>query len=336
MHRRVTYPAASVAVLALLTTVLVIGNSPSPPSAEAVGTTTSTTTTSTTSTTSTTTTTTTTTTIGSTTSTLLTAPVSGFYLDIGGSASLGYQPDGVAHHNGHRTKQGYANDVKALEANNVNLNLRQVGCPGETVQSMLGLLKNVCDHLPVTQLMRSVVILTDDANEVGLVTIDLGFNNIRPCLLPRTVEQSCVNQSVSLVREYLPRILRVLKEAAGPNVYFVGLEYEDPFLGYFLKGSSGPTIATETLEAMSSMNATLIQVYSKANIAIANVPGAYQSENVGPRTLANVGTIPQNVDTACLLTWMCTPPPFGPDDHPNNAGYMAIARTIVATLPEKW
>ena len=292
--------------------------------------------TSTTSTTSTTTTTTTTTTIGSTTSTLLTAPVSGFYLDIGGSASLGYQPDGVAHHNGHRTKQGYANDVKALEANNVNLNLRQVGCPGETVQSMLGLLKNVCDHLPVTQLMRSVVILTDDANEVGLVTIDLGFNNIRPCLLPRTVEQSCVNQSVALVREYLPRILKILKEAAGPNVHFVGLEYEDPFLGYYFNGSSGPTIATETLEAMSSMNATLFQVYSKANIAIANVPGAYLSENDSPRTLANVGTIPQNVDTACLLTWICTPPPYGPDDHPNNAGYLTIARAIVATLPAKW
>ncbi len=188
----------------------------------------------------------------------------------------------------------------------------------------------------MTQLMRSVDILTGHGNDVGLVTIDMGFNNIRPCLLPTIVEQSCVNQGVTLVREYLPRILKDLQNAAGPNVHFVGLEYEDPFLGYYLNGSTGPTIATESLDAMSSMNATLNEVYTKANIPIANVPGAYQSDNNSPRTLANVGTIPQNVDTACLWTWICTPPPFGPDDHPNNAGYMIIAQAIVATLPKKW
>jgi lysophospholipase L1-like esterase len=323
---------ATVAVLTLLVTVFLVGRSPSPPLAGAAGTTTTTTTTSSTPTsiapitTST----------ASTTPTLPTAPVSGFYLDIGGSASLGFQPDGVPHHDGHRTNEGYANDVKALEDKNVSLDLLQLGCPGETVQSMLGLLKNTCYHLPVTQLMRSVDALTGDGNEVGLVTIDLGFNNIRPCLLPKTVEQSCVNQAVTLVRQYLPRILKDLQDAAGPNVYFVGLEYEDPFLGYYLEGSIGPTIATETLVAMSSMNAALNEVYTKANIPIANVPGAYQSDNDSPRMLANVGTIPQNVDTACLWTWICTPPPFGPDDHPNNAGYMIIARAIVATLPKKW
>ncbi len=39
-----------------------------------------------------------------------------FYLDIGGSSSLGTQPTGIATHNGHRTPLGYANDLKRIEA----------------------------------------------------------------------------------------------------------------------------------------------------------------------------------------------------------------------------
>jgi hypothetical protein len=310
MQRRVTYPAMAVAVMALTLSVFLIGPSPSSPRASAADTT--------------------------TTSLASAPPVAGFYLDLGGSASLGFQPDGVPHHNGHRTNEGYANDVKDLEAKRVTLTLLQLGCPGETVRSMLGLLKNTCYQLPVTQLTRAIQALTTDGDEPGLVTIDLGFNNIRPCILRAEVVQTCVNQGVTQVRQYLPRILKDLEGAAGPNVHFVGLEYADPFLGYYLNGPTGPALATQTLTAMSLMNAALNQVYRAANIAVANVPGAYKSDNNSPQSLANVGTIPQNVDTACVWTWMCTPPPFGPDDHPNNAGYTIIAQTIIATLPTKW
>lgn len=338
MRRRITYSAIAVAVIALTVTMFLVGHSSVPPLAGAADTTSTSTTTTTgsTTTTSSSTSTSTSTTSSTTTSTTPSPPVAGFYLDIGGSASLGFQPDGVLHHNGHRTNEGYANDVKALEAKNVTLTLRQVGCPGETVQSMLGLLKNACYHLPVTQLMRSIDALTANGNEPGLVTIDLGFNNIRPCLLPTVVEQTCVSQGVTLVRQYLPRILKELQEAAGPNVHFVGLEYADPFLGYYLDGASGPAIATQSLTAMTQMNVTLDEVYTQANIPVANVPGAYESDNNSPENLANVGAIPQNVQEVCLWTWMCTPQPFGPDDHPNNAGYMIIAKTIIATLPTKW
>jgi hypothetical protein len=330
LMRRMTYSAIAVAVFALAFAVFLVGHLSSPPGAGAADTTTTSSTTTTLSSTS------TSTSSSTTTSTTPSTPVAGFYLDIGGSTSLGFQPDGVPHHNGHRTDEGYANDVKALEAKNVTLTLRQVGCPGETVQSMLGLLKNTCYHLPVTQLMRSIDALTAYGNEPGLVTIDLGFNNIRPCLLPTVVEQTCVNQGVTLVRQYLPRILKELQEAANPDVHFVGLEYADPFLGYYLEGPTGPAIASQSLTAMTLMNVTLNNVYAKAKIPVANVPGAYKSENNSPETLANVGVIPQNVESVCQWTWMCTPPPFGPDDHPNNAGYMIIARTIIATLPTKW
>ena len=61
-----------------------------------------------------------------------------FYLDIGGSESLGFQPTGISGHNGERTNTGYANDLLLREGlKGVALQLQQVGCPGDTVQSML-------------------------------------------------------------------------------------------------------------------------------------------------------------------------------------------------------
>lgn len=309
MKRRLAYSALAVLVLALFAGVYLIGRSTSTPNASAA-----------------------------TTSTTLntTAPVTGFYLDIGGSASLGFQPDGVLHHNGRRTTEGYANDVIGLEAKNIAFSLRQVGCPGETVQSMLGLFPNHCYHLPITQLSRSVDALIANGDEEGLVTIDLGFNNIRACMLAKGVSQFCVNQGVNYVKQDMPKILKILQGAAGPNVHFVGIEYADPFLGYYLDDSDGPAVATETLNAMTLMDNTLAAAYGAAGIPVANVSGAYQSDNDSPVTVANVGTIPQNVAIACQWTWMCTPPPFGPDDHPNEAGYEIIAKSIVATLPTKW
>jgi hypothetical protein len=311
MQRRLAYSALAVLVLALLAGVYLVGRATSTPNASAATTSTSTT-------------------------LNTTAPVTGFYLDIGGSASLGFQPDGVLHHNGKRTDEGYANDVIALEAKNIAFSLRQVGCPGETVQSMLGLFANHCYHLPTTQLEKSVDALIADGDEEGLVTIDLGFNNIRPCMLAKGVSQFCVNQGVNYVKQDMPKILKILQGAAGPNVHFVGIEYADPFLGYYLNANGGPAVATETLNAMTLMNNTLAAAYEAANIPVANVAGAYQSDNNSPYTLANVGTIPHNVAIACQWTWMCTPPPFGPDDHPNNAGYMIIAKSVVATLPTNW
>ncbi|HQU26384.1 MAG TPA: hypothetical protein PLS29_05065, partial [Acidimicrobiales bacterium] len=97
------------------------------------------------------------TTTTSTTTTSTPASMSAFYLDVGASASLGFQPTGVPHHNGARTNTGYANDLIYREAlRGVTLTLDQIGCPGETVESMLS--TTVADHcyqLPMTQLRRA-------------------------------------------------------------------------------------------------------------------------------------------------------------------------------------
>lgn len=273
-----------------------------------------------------------------TSTTLASAAVSAFYLDIGASASLGFQPTGVLHHNGARTNTGYANDLVYREAlRGMSLDLDQIGCPGETVESMLS--TTTADHcysLPMTQLRRAEQILQADQGQTGLVTVDLGFNDLRVCLYHLPADTACAARGVAAVAADLPRIINDLKSAAGPNVRFVGLLYNDPYLGYYLDGTVGPPDATVTLQWTDQLNTVLTHVYQSTGVAVANVPVLFDT-NVSTRvSVDNVGQEPQNVVDACNYTWFCYGAPFGPDDHPNDAGYSLIAQAIADVLPARW
>ena len=269
--------------------------------------------------------------------TTTTAPqTTGFYLDMGASSSLGFQPTGILNHNGHRTNTGYANDLLFLESlHGVSLALHQVGCPGDLVQTLLNTKANDhCYSAPQTQLTKSVQFLQANQSETGVVTIDLGFNNVRLCLTPDVPNESCVAAGIAAVNVDLPKILAQLKAAAGPQVHFVGLLYSDPFLAHYFNGTAGPDEATESLDAITQLNTVLLAAYTAAGVASANVPGIVDLDNTSLVTVPNVGTIPTNVEETCELTWMCYSTPFGPDDHPNDAGYSLIAQAIFAALPK--
>ncbi|MFY9782856.1 MAG: SGNH/GDSL hydrolase family protein [Acidimicrobiales bacterium] len=263
---------------------------------------------------------------------------SAFYLDVGASESLGFQPTGVTGHNGARTNTGYANSLVFREAiKGVALDLEQIGCPGDTVQSLLTTkVSDACYQAPNNQLTKATSYLQAHQADPGLVTVDLGFNNVRLCLEAHPVNESCLDQGIAAVENDLPKILKTLKSSAGPKVHFVGLEYSDPYLGYFLDGPNGPADATETLDGIDQLNTVLVKIYTNAGVAVANVPSLFQTDNTVRTTMDNVGSIPVNVQQACLLSWFCESAPFGPDDHPNNAGYSLIAAAIEAVLPKSW
>ena len=126
-----------------------------------------------------------------------------FYLDVGASESLGFQPTPDTPH-GVPTDEGYANDLVAYEAaRGIDLELTQVGCPGETTTTML----NGEDHCyggDGTQLAAAMTFLSDHQDEQGIVTIDLGFNNVRRCLLRETDDEACVEKQLGNVRAELP------------------------------------------------------------------------------------------------------------------------------------
>jgi hypothetical protein len=261
-----------------------------------------------------------------------------FYLDFGGSESLGFQPTGISGHNGERTNTGYANDLLLREGlKGVSLTLQQVGCPGDTVQSVLNTTKaDACYHPPTTQLTTSVAFLQAHPTGQGLVTVDIGSNNLRPCLESDPVNQACVATALAAVQVDLPKILKQLKAAASPTTHFIGLEYSDPFLGYYIKGSDGPVRAAATLVAVDQFDTLLGKIYTEQGVTTAAVPTFYDMNVSTPTTVPNVGTLPLNVYEACQLSWFCYGTPFGPDDHPSNAGYSMIAAAIEAVLPKSW
>jgi lysophospholipase L1-like esterase len=262
---------------------------------------------------------------------------SAFYLDVGASESLGFQPTGISGHNGQRTNTGYANDLILREAlKGIALTLDQVGCPGDTVQSILDTsASDACYHAPQTQLTKAISYLQGQTGP-GLVTIDLGFNDVRTCLETVPVNETCFAAGVAAIQLDLPKIVSQLKAAAGPDVTFVGVEYSDPYLGFYLDGAGGPAQATATLEGMDQVDALLAQIYTAAGIQVADVPSLFQMDNNTTATLDNVGSVPVNVEEACTLSWFCYPKPFGPDDHPNEAGYSIIAQAIESVLPTAW
>ena len=264
-------------------------------------------------------------------------PTSVFYLDIGASESLGFQPTGIKGHNGARTNTGYANDLIHREAlAGVTLTLDQVGCPGDTPQSILDTTeKDACYEPPETQLTKAVAYLKSQTGP-GLVTIDLGFNDVRPCMEQNPVNQICLAAGIAAVGVDLPKVIAQLKAAATSSVHFVGIEYADPYLGYYMRGPGGPALATSTLVGMDQLDEMLGSVYTKAGIPVANVPQVFEINDNAPVRLDNVGLVPTNVNMACQLSWFCYGTPFGPDDHPNDAGYSLIASAIQAALPTKW
>ncbi len=309
MQRRANYVRASVVIVVVAAAIFVFGHSTNP-----FG-------------------------VGAASATSTTPPsFSAFYLDVGASASLGFQPTGILQNNGRRTSTGYANDLILMESlKGVALTLYQIGCPGETVQSILN--TAVADHcykLPQTQLGRAKEVLRATQGQAGVITVDLGFNNVRTCFTPTLVNGACVSAAIAAVQLDLPKLMSALKRAAGPKVRIIGLEYNDPFLSYYESGPSGPAIASESLAAINRLNAMLHQVYLNAGAFVADVP-TYFKTNVTTRiTVPNVGSLPQNVAQACLMTWMCYSQPFGPDDHPNDAGYSLIAQAILQQLPKSW
>ena len=161
------------------------------------------------------------------------------------------------------------------------------------MQRILGKHKGACYTLPITQFSIATKYLRAHLGEVGLVTNNLGFNNIRPCLTPALTNESCVNRGIVAVRNDLPTIVSRLQNAAGPLVYFVGLEYSDPFLAYYLDGSAGRVIAQRGLVAMNEMNSVLSMVYRARSVPVADVPAASLSSSVKPVTMTNVGTVPK-------------------------------------------
>ncbi|MFD9123552.1 SGNH/GDSL hydrolase family protein [Kitasatospora sp. NPDC059571] len=257
-----------------------------------------------------------------------------YYLALGDSLSVGMQPaaDGHLVATGH----GYTDRLYAAQRRlNPRLKLVKLGCSGESTATMIT--GGSCRyHAAASQLDAAVDFLAKHRGKVRLVTLDIGANDILPCAKTTTgLDRSCAADGLRNVAVNLPAItarLRVASPAA--NVRFAAMDYYDPFLAASLLGPKGQLTAAESLAGVNTANAVLHEIYARTGFLVAPVSSSFNTDDTTPVSVPGIGQVPRNVATVCGLTWACTPPPAGPDIHPNDAGYQTIATAFATTLAD--
>jgi lysophospholipase L1-like esterase len=252
-----------------------------------------------------------------------------YYLALGGSDSVGLQPTAAIPH-GQRTDDGYADDLLgSLRSRWDDLKLVQLGCPGETTETMLGG-GDKCGYAAGSQLAAGVSFLHQHPSTV-LVTVDVGFNDLVHCLGKHIVDASCVSLELGNLRAQLPRIVAALRGAGGPDLQIIGVGHYDPYLVAYRYGPAGQAFASQSIDVITRLNDALRSAYAQGGDPMAEVAAAFDMTATTPTALAGT-VLPRNVERTCTLTWECTRGPLGPNKHPNDDGYEVIADAISAVL----
>lgn len=255
-----------------------------------------------------------------------------WYLALGDSLSVGVQPD--AANVNHPTAFGYSDQLyQALKATTPNLELKKLGCA--VTETTTDMLKGPSDcrsqYRLRVQLADAVAFLLTHRGSVKLVTIDIGANDLEICGNIETgIDPTCVQDAFSDVGANLPKILKALRLAAGPNVPIVGMNYYNPFLAAWLAGAT--ELAEQSNQLVAAFNGLLGSIYQVFHMPVADVATAFDTANfelVPAPSSAFPPMVPQNVLNVCALTYMCA---LG-NIHATTDGYGVITQAFLEVLP---
>ena len=255
-----------------------------------------------------------------------------YYVSLGDSLAVGGQPKhagccaqgptiGVG---GGESTEGYVDQLAALVREpNGNLRIKKFGCGGESTRTMRfgqdphtfppAQGDNLCQYRHGSQLDDAVAFLDEHAGEIAFVTIDIGAGDAIDLGAEAGLDQ---------IQHNLPEILAALRDAAGPDVPIVGMNYYSPFVVAWF---DDPVLAHAIVDATVQFNNVLEEIYQSAGTPVADVETAFAMTEFIPQP----DGLPLNVEHVCQWTWMCA---IG-NTHPNKNGYGVIAHAFEAVLP---
>jgi lysophospholipase L1-like esterase len=263
-----------------------------------------------------------------------------YYLSLGDSLSQGVQPNDQG--KSVETNVGYANDLWHTEQLQIpRLQLAKLGCPGETTTSMRTGVGSLCTYTDGSQLAQALDFIAH--HNVAFITIDIGANDVLPCELlltgvvplpPAVVtcfQTGAAKVFSNLTGQFLPSGVGILPalRAAAHTVPIYAMNYYDALLAHWVTGPTGQVIAGQSVPLATTFDGLLSNEYSAFGIPVADVSAAFQTTNF---TIVPTVGLPLNVFLICSWTWGCTPPPVGPNIHPNETGYGVIAAAFANTI----
>ncbi|GHD29910.1 SGNH/GDSL hydrolase family protein [Nocardiopsis kunsanensis] len=271
------------------------------------------------------------------------------YLSVGDSLTVGVQPTGGGQGPPEETDEGYTDFLAAsLADQGQELDHERNGCRGEDTTTFLDGGNPACGdrYDGDSQAETAEDFLDENGDEVELITLSLGINNVAGCFeqvdLSDPVDASrldtdCVEEGLERVDEELPEVTEQLREAAGPDTQIVGMTYYNPFLAPWAvehAGESDPGtpggelpdgrgVVDYAVEVMEQLNETLRSAYAEQDIDVADVEAHFDSGEFGvPEDSGS--DLPLNVQRVCDWTWMCNTE-VGPDIHTDPEGAQEIA-----------
>lgn len=275
------------------------------------------------------------------------SPGDRLYVSMGDSYAAGYRPSPGG--GGATTTDGFAYQAadRARSAG-APLKLANFGCSGVTSTQLrddegcapAALGPGAPNYDGLSQAAAAAQYLTLHRAQVALVTVIIGGNDVRPCLLTADGgippdAMACAAAAVATLRTNLEAVLAQIRAAAGPTVPIVGLAYPDMFLGAWVSPNPDGHAAARGSVVMfrDVINTALKDEYTKAGAVFADITaatGAYGSLDT-VTTDPTYGVVPVPVAKACQLTSYCR---LG-DVHPTAEGYALIAGQVLdaAHLP---
>ena len=206
-----------------------------------------------------------------------------------------------------------------------NARLVNLGCPGETSTSFID--GGLCYPVGDGQLDRAIAFLENHREDTVVVTLDIGANDVLPCYFdPEYIALGldvCIPQQLGILTTNLLEILADLRSVA-PDVPIIGMNYYNPLLANFFED---PTSLPQLIFLQGLLNSSLESVYGSFGYPVADVAGAFRS---GDTNDDNGNMIPNNVETICAWTWMCS----CQNIHANWIGYWKMADAFEDELPD--